>query len=453
MRAHAFPKVTEKEYTLLGQKHTLSKRLSIACSLTLATLTAIPAQADTYAMPPTGDDVVGKPQIVITREKDTLLDIARSYDLGYDEIAKANPGVDPWLPKPGTRILLPTRFILPKGTRQGIVLNVAEMRLYFFPKAKPGQTPMVVTHPVGIGREGWSTPIGETKVASKRANPKWYVPPSILKEHAEKGDPLPRVVAAGPDNPLGNYAMPLGIPGYLIHGTNKPFGIGRRVSHGCIQLYPEDIEGLFKDIPVGTPVRIINQPYKAGWLNDKIYLETHEPLGEDVKDKAINLTPMVNVILDAAKDRKVVNWDKATEIATRHIGIPMSVSVNTPSIDEELLALNQLEPVPNQAARDDAHEPSLAEVTGQWFIKVGGLDSQENAYKLAAMLRHLGPPIPAMATQDGGAYQVLSGPYRNRAEALKASRRINTSLEVPAQVMAPLGSQKTGQATVKGNKG
>ncbi|MEK8088244.1 L,D-transpeptidase family protein [Thermithiobacillus plumbiphilus] len=427
--------------------------MSIACSLTLATLAAVPADAETFALPPAGEDVVGKPQIIITREKDTLLDIARSYDLGYDEIVKANPGVDPWLPKPGTRILLPTQFILPEGKRQGIVLNIAEMRLYFFPKAKAGQTPVVVTHPVGIGREGWSTPLGETKVASKRANPKWYVPQSIQKEHAEKGDPLPRVVPAGPDNPLGNYAMPLGIPGYLIHGTNKPFGIGRRISHGCIQLYPEDIEGLFKDIPVGTPVRIINHPYKAGWLGDKIYLETHQPLEEDAK-KGVNLTPMVNIILDAAKDRKVVNWDKATEVASRHIGIPMTVSVNTPSIDEELLALNQLEPSPNLAKRDDAHEPSLAEVTGKWFIKVGGLDNQENAYRLAAMLRHLGPPIPAMATQDGGAYQVLSGPYSNRAEALKASRRINTNLEVTAQVMAPLGgNQKTGQSIVKDRKG
>lgn len=439
-----------------GPKHSPSLRLSLACGMTLgiSALFYLPALADTYALPPAGNDVIGKPQIVLTRDHDTLLDIARSYDLGYDEITTANPGVDPWLPKPGTRILLPTRFILPPGARRGIVLNIAEMRLYFFPKPKPGQTPMVITHPVGIGREGWSTPLGETHVAAKRAHPNWYVPPSILKEHAAKGDPLPRVVAAGPDNPLGNYAMPLAIPGYLIHGTNKPFGIGRRVSHGCIQLYPEDIKGLFKDIPVGTPVRIINQPYKAGWLNDQIYLETHAPLEEDRKSTGTNLTPMVNVILDTAKDRKVVDWDKATEVAARHVGIPLSISVNSPSIDDDLLALNQLEPSPNEATQDTQNRPSLAEVTRQWFIKVGGLDSQENSYKLAAMLRHLGPPIPAMAAQDGGSYQVLSGPYRTRAEAMKASNRIGSSLEVSSQIMPPLGvsGQKAGSSAIKYRK-
>ncbi|MEW5791253.1 MAG: L,D-transpeptidase family protein [Pseudomonadota bacterium] len=430
-----------------GLFHKTSLRVRLAW-LTLGAAYAVPGVADTFALPPPGDDVIGKPRVVVTRERDTLLDIARAYDLGYEEIVRANPGVDPWLPKPGTRIILPTQFILPKAPRTGIVLNVPEMRLYYFPKAKEGETPMVVTHPIGIGREGWATPLGETKVVSKRANPNWYVPISIQKEHAAAGDPLPKVVPAGPDNPLGNFAMPLGIPGYLIHGTNKPFGIGRRVSHGCIQLYPEDIESLFKDVPVGTPVRIVNQPYKAGWLNGTLYFETHAPLEEDQK-KSANLTPMVNVIVDAAQDRKLVDWDKATEVASLHVGLPVPISSDTPGLAELLAKLNKMEPAPNEATLDTANEPSLAELSGKWVVQAGGLESEEDALRLAAMLRHLGPPIPALATQVKGAFQIFTGPFGSKKEALAASKRIKSSLEVATRVLAPEQSSAQLQGSAK----
>lgn len=239
-----------------------------------------PIVSDEFALVP-GSDVVGELQVIRARYEDTFIDIARAYDLGFDELVQANPGVDPWLPGAGTPIVLPTQFILPDAPRDGIVLNVGAKRIFYFPRPAAGESPRVVTHPVGIGREGWATPLGTTKVVSKVKDPVWTVPPSIRKEHAEAGDPLPARVPAGPDNPLGAYALRLGFPSYLIHGTNKPSGIGMRVSHGCVQLFPEDIESLFSQVPVGAPVRIVNQPQLLGWRDGNLYLEAHPALEDD----------------------------------------------------------------------------------------------------------------------------------------------------------------------------
>jgi L,D-transpeptidase ErfK/SrfK len=231
-----------------------------------------------------GSDVVGELQVIVARHEDTFLDIARAYDLGFDELEDANPTVDAWLPGAGTRIVLPTQFVLPDVPREGIVLNVGTKRLFYFPKPVAGQPRVVITHPVGIGREGWQTPIGTTKVVAKKKDPVWTVPASIRREHAAEGNPLPARVGPGPDNPLGAYAMRLGFPSYLIHGTNKPDGIGMRVSHGCVQLFPEDIESLFGQVAVGTPVRIINEPQLLGWRGDNLYLEVHPALADDKRD-------------------------------------------------------------------------------------------------------------------------------------------------------------------------
>jgi hypothetical protein len=164
--------------------------------------------------------------------------------------------------------------------RSGIVINLAALRMYYFPPRKPGELQTVVTHPIGIGRVGWSTPLGATKVTSKRENPVWHPPASVRKEHAADGDPLPARVPAGPDNPLGKYAMNLGWPSYLIHGTNQPYGVGIRASHGCIRMYPEDIAALYDDIPVGTKVTVVNQPMLYGRRGDQIYLQSF-PVFED----------------------------------------------------------------------------------------------------------------------------------------------------------------------------
>jgi len=232
------------------------------------------------------EDVVGQLQLIRARHADTFVDIARAYNLGYDELVDANPGVDPWLPGEGTQIVLPTRHILPDAPREGIVINLAAKRMFYYPEHAEGEAPYVVTHPIGIGREGWATPLGNTRIIGKTKDPSWYPPASVRKEHAEAGDPLPERVPPGPDNPLGGYALRLDLPGYLMHGTNKPAGVGMRVSHGCIRMFPEDIEWLFGRVAIGVPVTIVNQPLRVCWYEDELFIEMHVPLEEDGRDCA-----------------------------------------------------------------------------------------------------------------------------------------------------------------------
>lgn len=236
------------------------------------------ARAEVFELPPAGQDVVGSLITIKARGDDTLLDIARRHGLGYEDIVRANPGVDTWLPGAGTDVVLPTRYILPPGPRRGVVLNLAEYRLYYYPEAGDGDSAVVMTFPISIGRMDWATPLGRTSVVAKVRDPSWYPPESIRAEHAALGDPLPRIVPPGPDNPLGDRAMRLGLPGYLIHGTNRPAGVGMRVTHGCIRMFPEDIRFLFDKIPVNTPVRIINEPVKVGWDGDSLAVEVHRTL-------------------------------------------------------------------------------------------------------------------------------------------------------------------------------
>lgn len=281
-----------------------------------------------FPLPPAGNDIVGNTLQVQTRYEDTFSDIARLNDLGYAELAESNPDVDPWLPGEGTTIVLPTRFILPAGPREGIVINLAELRLYYYPKGED----RVITHPLGIGREGWSTPTGRARITRKQHKPTWRPPKSILKEHAENGDPLPTVVKPGPDNPLGEHALYLSMSNYLIHGTNKPYGVGMRVSHGCIRLYPEDIASLFEQVPVNTPVRIVNTPYKAGWEDGRLYVEAHPPLSEQRAEHGVNFTPMVRAILSAIGERDLKpDWDAMKLAAKGQRGIPVAVTAATPT--------------------------------------------------------------------------------------------------------------------------
>lgn len=239
----------------------------------------------TYDLAPDGSALIGRTHWTSVCADDTLLDIGRHFDLGYWDMVLANPGVDIWLPGAGTRVLVPRRFILPKGPRDGIVVNIPELRLYYYPpaaKGKKGQDKVrkVITHPAGLGRQDWATPLGHTVVVDKIVHPAWYPPSSIRAEHAARGDKLPGIVPAGPDNPLGQYALLLNIPGYLIHGTNKPYGVGMRVSHGCVRLYPEDIASLFGEVARGTPVHIVEQPYKLTWHQGELLLEV-QPLPGD----------------------------------------------------------------------------------------------------------------------------------------------------------------------------
>lgn len=247
-------------------------------------------QANEYVLPPDGINVIGRAFLVEAKESETLLDIAREYGVGHNEIVQANPDVDRWYPGDGTPVVIPTRYILPDTPREGLVLNLPEMRLYYYPKPKKDESPTVLTYPVGIGRQDWETPRGKTYISEKKKNPTWTPPASIRAEHAAKGDILPDVVPAGPNNPLGTRALRLGLPSYLIHGTNKPYGVGMRVSHGCVRMRQEDVETLFDIIPRGETVRIINQPLKIGRFADELYMEFHSPLEEDGLTLLDNLT-------------------------------------------------------------------------------------------------------------------------------------------------------------------
>ena len=280
-------------------------------------------------------EIVGQVQVIKARYEDTFVALARKYDVGYEALRQANPDVDPWLPGEGTEIVIPSQYVLPRAPHTGIVVNVAELRLYYFPStsAPPpeGADPegrWVVTHPISIGRMDWSTPIGTTKVVRKVANPSWYPPQSIREEHAAENDFLPRVVPPGPDNPLGKHALRLGLPGYLIHGTNKPSGIGMRVTHGCIRLFPEDIESLFDTVPTGTPVHIVNQPYKLGWGPNGLYLEAHPELEEHAL-RPTDMTELTRLYVAATETRRTdVNWDLAEQVMKAARGIPAFVSAS-----------------------------------------------------------------------------------------------------------------------------
>ena len=253
-----------------------------------------PLSASHFVLDSPAQSVVGVPQVVFTRDTDTLADLARSYGLGYDELLAANPDVNPWLPGENTPVLLPTQFVLPDVERQGIVLNMASKRLFYFPAVAAGQPVHVKTFPIGIGRVGWETPLGATTVIDKARDPHWYVPLSVRREHAELGDPLPSVVPPGPDNPLGHRVLKLDMPGYLIHGTNQPYGVGMRVSHGCVRLYPENIEYLYELVDIGETVTIINEPFLFGQRDGALYFESHAPLEDD----AIDPQERLNRLLD-----------------------------------------------------------------------------------------------------------------------------------------------------------
>ena len=282
-----------------------------------------------------GSDVVGEVQVTVSRHEDTLPDIARRFNVGYEEIVRANPGVDPWLPGEGTRITLPTRYVLPDAPRDGIVINLAAMRLFYYPPREDKDAPVeVVTHPIGIGKVGWSTPEGRTRIVSRVKDPTWTPPVSVRRGHAANGDPLPAKVPPGPDNPLGRHMMRFDWPSYLMHGTNKPYGVGMRVSHGCIRLYPEDIEGLFERVPVGTAVTVVNQPYVLGWDDEVLFVQAYGPLEDDERDWEHGPAGLRK---KGAKSRSAlwkrivaadegINWERAREVSLEPTGIPMPVS-------------------------------------------------------------------------------------------------------------------------------
>jgi L,D-transpeptidase ErfK/SrfK len=296
----------------------------------LSGLVAGPAQASVFPLPDDGSAVVGADSSMTTVYEDTLPDIAHKYSLGFYEIIRANPGIDVWLPGAGKELTLPGRRILPPGPREGIVVNLPEHRLYYYPKPGPHEHPVVITYPVSIGKMDWRTPLGGTTVIAKIKHPNWYPPESIRKEHAANGDPIPKVVPAGPDNPLGDFALRLaaGHGEYMIHGTNNPTAVGMAVTHGCIRMYPEDVAALFALIPEGTKVRLVNEPVKVAWVDGQLYLEAHPPVDAEGQSVEPDLTQL-SQLLDKAlgKDTAAIHWDLARATLQAANGIPTLVGI------------------------------------------------------------------------------------------------------------------------------
>ena len=312
--------------------HAVYLRWSKGNSLGLALLAALSVGACETA-PPQGD-VIGSNDSYSTHHEDTLIALARDFGVGYTELVAANPGVDPWLPGDGTQLTVPQAHILPSAPREGLVINLAEQRLYYY-----GDEAAPVTFPIGIGRQGRETPLGQTRIVRRKEGPDWHPTASARAE-----DPtLPWVVKAGPDNPLGSHALYLDWPQYLIHGTNQPYGIGRRISRGCIRLYPEDIIALFEMVPDETPVRVVDEPVKIGWSGGELYLEVHPTRGQADQiesDGRFDPVPAVGigalVLTLAGEESERVDWLAVERALTERSGVPVPITV---SAFERALAL------------------------------------------------------------------------------------------------------------------
>jgi L,D-transpeptidase ErfK/SrfK len=306
-----------------------------------------PSATHRFELDPGGSDIVGYVQRTTIGKEDTLPDIARRFDVGYEELLLANPGVDPWLPGVGREVVVPTQFILPAAPHEGVVVNVAAMRIFYYPPHKKGEPQIVFTHPIGIGKVGWKTPEGTTKIVSRQKDPVWVVPKSVRDEHAENGDKLPAVVPAGPDNPLGAYAFRLSWPSYLIHGTNKPYGVGMRSSHGCMRLYPEDIAVFFDLIPIGTKVTIVNQPYLFGWRDGTLYLQAYAVMEDDSREWSKNPKRLLANLLSPKLRHRIseheseIDWQRVGDMAHAPRGIPVPVTGDQQGTDE-VIALSLL---------------------------------------------------------------------------------------------------------------
>jgi len=374
----------------------------------------LPGANERFELEP-GQSVVGKVQVVTAGKDDTLTDIARRFNVGYEEILRANPKLDPWLPGEGHEIIVPTQFVLPNAPYSGVVINIAAMRVYYFPPVKHGEPVIVLTHPIGIGKVGWKTPEGVTKIVRRQKDPTWRVPVSVLKEHHDNGDDsLEPVIGPGPDNPLGKYAFYLQWPSYLIHGTNKPAGVGLRSSHGCIRLYPEDIEQFFNMIPVGTEVRVVNQPFLFGWAKGQLYLQPLDVLEDDERDWSKAQRKLLGKSLSATLQQQLktnhqqIDWDRVAALTHDPRGIPVPVSAADASLEQVLAAAPRVQNVlPKGSTWDGTSDLPMDEASfKQMFSEVepgvtapGTAPGSATAPNAAGAAGGKAPPPPP---KDGG---------------------------------------------------
>src|SRR5512139_3577364 len=361
-----------------------------------------------------GEDVIGRLAIIRLETGDTLPDIARHFSLGVNAISAANPGVDVWVPEAGERVLLPLSFILPDAPRKGIVINLATMRLFQY--KEDGTSLLVTTYPVGIGTDERPTPTGQMHVARKAARPTWHVPASIAEDHRKKGDILPKAVPPGPENPLGEYALYLSKSGYLIHGTNKPASIGLTATNGCLRLYPENVKLLFDDTPVKTPVLIVNQPYLLGQRNGVLYLESHAPPEGSSALESVKLHKKLNAM--ETKAQRTLDWKKVKEVQAEARGIPVPIF----ELDQDR-QIEAAKPVELEHPERLYGKPEIPALNLRaWYVLAADVPDRIEAQRLAAIINHQGPQIPARVFQKSDRYRVIAGPFDDGNGAKNASK-------------------------------
>jgi L,D-transpeptidase ErfK/SrfK len=407
------------------------------CSATrdiLATLPLTVLQPDSieenYFLVDNEDDVIGRLAVIRLKRGDTLPDIARHYSLGINTLSAANPGLDVWVPRAGEYIVLPLSFVLPEAPKKDIVINLASMRLFYY--KRDGGLLAVSTFPVGVGTAERPTPMGRMYITRKKLRPTWYVPASIAADHRKKGDPLPATVPPGPLNPLGDHALYLSKSGYLIHGTNKPASVGLRATNGCIRLYPEDIRRLYETTPLKTPVKIVNQPYLVGRRDGVVYLEAHAPFDVSGTTKLEKAYAKLKII--EMKTDHVVDWQKVKKVVAETRGIPVAVSAIGPrgrTAVTETIRLRHPGKLYGQP-----QVPSFR--TDAWYVLAANFHDEVEARRLAAIINHQGPQIPARVLSVKRRHRVLAGPFDIKGEAKAAAKRMRIDLEIDGILVAPV---------------
>ncbi len=363
----------------------------------------LPVANERFELDP-GQEVVGVVQVVNAGKDDTLTDIARRFNVGYEEIVRANPKVDPWLPGDGREIVVPSQFILPDAPRSGLVINIAAMRIFYYPPVKRGERLVVLTHPIGIGKVGWRTPEGVTKIVRRQKDPTWRVPVSVRKEHHENGEELDPVIGPGPDNPLGRYAFYLQWPSYLIHGTNKPAGVGLRSSHGCIRLYPEDIEQFFTLVPLGTEVRVVNQPFVFGWRAGQLYMQAFDVLEDDTRDWAKAQKKLLSKSLAAKLQQQLksrdeqVDWTLVSALAHAPRGVPVPITVADATVEQILASAPRVQNVlPEGSTWDGKSDLPMDESSFKQMLSDIDPNAQEDAGEAGPEQQQAAAPAPGAA--------------------------------------------------------
>jgi len=376
-----------------------------------------------------GDDVIGRLAFISLEKGDTLPDIARHFSLGINEVSAANPGVDIWVPEAGQRIMLPLSFILPDAPRKGIVINLAAMRLFQY-KAD-SESLAVLTYPVGVGTEERPSPTGQMYVERKVIRPTWHVPASIAEDHRKKGDPLPAKVLPGPQNPLGEYALYLSKASYLIHGTNKPASIGLRATNGCIRLYPEDVKTLYENTPVKTPVYIVNQPYLLGQWNGTVYMEVHARTEDlDVAEFDKIYAKLRNIEKESGR---TLDWSNVKKVLAEARGVPVPIFEIRQGSGKEVAETIEVRHPGELYGR-----PEIPELkTDAWSVLAADVRDEIDAVRLAAIINHQGPQIPARVLSKNVSYHVIAGPFNDIREANDAIKRLKIDLDLDGLMIEP----------------